>query len=254
MIDDEVDLGRMVKINLEKDGHYQVDTLADPLEGFEKIKAADYDLILLDVLMPAMSGFKLVEKIRELGGRIGTVPIVVISGKKTMEDLFHSSDIHSFIIKPFEIAELINAIESACAKPRNFEGEDLAMAQINGQGRKVVLSGVEDFVVCRIRDYLEQRGFVVAIGVGEEDTLRQAESLKSEYIICQFWDDRDKFNTVEIYRDAKNSSVLKKSRFLVFCKDNISLEAAQYLPKDSIIAFHNSPDLMQKLGRHLMRS
>jgi CheY-like chemotaxis protein len=83
MIDDEEDLCLVVKENLEDTGKFSVETLSDPIQAEEFIRAHRPDVILLDVVMPGREGSKIIEALLK-DEELKKIPIVVISGKGEM--------------------------------------------------------------------------------------------------------------------------------------------------------------------------
>jgi len=77
IIDDEFPVGYLIKINLEAEGYEAVLALSGE-EGLEKAKASRPDLITLDVLMPEMDGFEVMEALKRDKG-LNSIPVIMIS-------------------------------------------------------------------------------------------------------------------------------------------------------------------------------
>ena len=104
VVDDEEDLCEILQFNLESEG-YAVD-IANSAEQALKILSDDHQLILLDVMMEGMSGFKMAEKIRrELHL---TTPIIFLTAKDTENDMLTGFSIggDDYVAKPFSIKEV----------------------------------------------------------------------------------------------------------------------------------------------------
>jgi two-component system, OmpR family, response regulator ChvI len=69
IVDDEQDITIIFKIGLEKN-EFIVTTFNDPLEALSKFRAGTYDLLILDIRMPGMNGFKLYQKIRDMDNKV----------------------------------------------------------------------------------------------------------------------------------------------------------------------------------------
>jgi CheY-like chemotaxis protein len=65
IVDDELDITRILKKGLELLGAYSVDTFNDPLEALSNFDAGTYDMVILDIRMPKMNGFELCRKITQ---------------------------------------------------------------------------------------------------------------------------------------------------------------------------------------------
>lgn len=104
VVDDEEDLCEILQFNLESEG-YAVD-IANSAEQALKIISAEHQLILLDVMMEGMSGFKMAEKVRKELNMI--TPIIFLTAKDTENDMLTGFSIggDDYIAKPFSIKEV----------------------------------------------------------------------------------------------------------------------------------------------------
>ncbi len=103
VVDDEQLLVKGIKFNLENDG-YQVDAAYDGAEAVERAAAADYDLIILDLMMPVMDGLEACMRIRQRSN----VPIIMLTAKTEDTDKLIGFEYGAddYITKPFNILEL----------------------------------------------------------------------------------------------------------------------------------------------------
>ena len=69
-MDDEPDITGSFSLALEDTGLFEVDTYNDPVEALSNFKSNSYDLVLLDIKMPNMSGFELCDRIKKLDGKV----------------------------------------------------------------------------------------------------------------------------------------------------------------------------------------
>lgn len=111
--DDEPDVLLIIKTALQTEG-FDVETASNGLEALEQGMANPPDLFVLDVMMPGLSGFELVEKLKE-HGPTSTIPIIMLTGLsergKIKEAL--SSGVNFYIVKPFEFEDLISKVNEA---------------------------------------------------------------------------------------------------------------------------------------------
>jgi len=108
-VEDDLTLSFVTRDNLERAG-YTIDSCDDGVAAYEKIANGNYDLYILDVMLPKIDGYTLARKIRE---RNEAVPILFLSAKSTLEDKIYGLQIGAddYITKPFSIEELILKIE-----------------------------------------------------------------------------------------------------------------------------------------------
>ncbi|MBX7246276.1 MAG: response regulator [Candidatus Sumerlaeaceae bacterium] len=105
VVDDDADLLQIVKMCIEQD--FEVLTAMDGIEAIEKITSYQPDLIVLDAMMPKMSGFQLCQSLRR-NARYAKTPMMFVSGKTTPRDRDYALRIgaNDFLPKPFEPSEL----------------------------------------------------------------------------------------------------------------------------------------------------
>ena len=103
IVDDEPDICEVLAYNLANDG-YEVECVYSAEEAFEKL-TSDYSLILLDVMMGGMSGYRMAETLRSNGNLI---PIIFLTAKDTENDMLTGFSVggDDFISKPFSLKEI----------------------------------------------------------------------------------------------------------------------------------------------------
>ena len=109
--DDEQQLALAVKIRLQSKG-YQVVTAHDGQAALELATQERPDLIILDVLMPIMDGYSCLRELNARFGR-GKIPIIILTARDRMKDLFELEGIEDYVIKPFDHDDLLVRIDRA---------------------------------------------------------------------------------------------------------------------------------------------
>ena len=113
IIEDEAAIRRVLKkIISEENDAYQVEEAEDGLEGIEKIKNEDYDLVLCDIKMPKMDGVEVLEKAKKIKPEI---PMVMISGHGDLDTAVNTMRLGAFdyISKPPDLNRLLNTVRNA---------------------------------------------------------------------------------------------------------------------------------------------
>jgi two-component system nitrogen regulation response regulator NtrX len=116
IIEDEASIRRVLtKILSEENDTYQVEEAEDGVQGLEKIKNTDYDLVLCDIKMPKMDGVELLEAVKKIKPEI---PMVMISGHGDMETAINTMRLGAFdyISKPPDLNRLLNTVRNALDK------------------------------------------------------------------------------------------------------------------------------------------
>ncbi|MBV7504008.1 response regulator transcription factor [Bacillus sp. sid0103] len=111
VVEDEEKIARLLEIELEYEG-YVVTKVMDGLEAFEAYKNSKWDLILLDVMLPGISGIELLRRIR-LHDK--NTPILLLTAKGSVEDKVSGLDYgaNDYITKPFQIEEVLARVRAA---------------------------------------------------------------------------------------------------------------------------------------------
>jgi len=123
-IDDEVDLQELVKITLRSRG-YNVEIASNGIEGLEKLKIIKPDLIILDLNMPEMGGVEFYQRIC-VNDR-PEYPVLVLTARANMEQLFRQFNIDGFMNKPFEIDELLKEVAVIIDRNSKVSAQDASM-------------------------------------------------------------------------------------------------------------------------------
>lgn len=118
LVEDEKKMASFIERGLREEG-YAVDTAADGEIGWEYASTNEYDLIILDVMLPKISGFVLCEKIRKAGGRM---PVLMLTARDSVEDKIKGLDqgADDYITKPFAFDELLARIRALLRRPREL--------------------------------------------------------------------------------------------------------------------------------------
>lgn len=114
-VEDEKFLADAVKHNLEKQG-IDVDHAADGEEGLDMAVSGIYDCMILDIMLPKLSGIEILERVREKG--IST-PVIMLSALSEVEDKVRglNSGADDYLAKPFKTAELVARINALLRRP-----------------------------------------------------------------------------------------------------------------------------------------
>ena len=112
-----------------KEQAYAVDVASSGPEALEQAEINPYDLIILDVMLPGMSGFEICRKLREAGQR---VPVLMLTARDAVEDrvagLDHGAD--DYLTKPFEFRELLARMRALLRRPAELKPAQLSVADL----------------------------------------------------------------------------------------------------------------------------
>ncbi|MFH1046125.1 MAG: response regulator [Candidatus Omnitrophota bacterium] len=110
VIDDELNIVKVIASRLRANA-YEVVTAANGQEGLEKAQGEKPDLIILDVLMPGMNGFEVLQKLK-IGQETSAIPVIMLTCEGQTGNIFQAKDSRAidYIIKPFDPEELLRLI------------------------------------------------------------------------------------------------------------------------------------------------
>lgn len=123
LVEDEEKLARVVELELRYEG-YEVEKAFDGRAGLDKALSGEFDLVLLDIMLPALSGMEVLRRLR----KESQLPVIMLTARDTVVDKVAGLDsgADDYITKPFEIEELLARIRAALRKrPARPEGETL---------------------------------------------------------------------------------------------------------------------------------
>ena len=110
IVEDKKEIARFIQMDLIHSG-FDTAIEGNGLRAFERIIQEDYDLVLLDVMLPDMNGLEICRKVRELQSNI---PIIMLTAKDDVSDKVNGLDIgaNDYLTKPFAMAELLARIRA----------------------------------------------------------------------------------------------------------------------------------------------
>lgn len=186
IVDDDKDIGNLVSVYLENEG-MQTMKAEDGIEALQLLEKEDFDLIILDIMLPNMDGIEACIKIREERH----MPIIMLSAKAEDMDKIQglASGADDYLTKPFNPLELIARVKSQLRRYKRYNNEieaeksiiEIGDLTINIDTRQVWVRGIDIRLTPKEFDILEllarNKGIVLSVGkiyeaVWKEDFLR----------------------------------------------------------------------------------
>jgi len=156
IVDDDPDIRRVLQLLLSSS--YSVHEAADGMSALEYMRHnPDTDLVILDIMMPGLSGFETCDEIR----RISNAPVLFLTAKSAEDDRInaYSSGGDDFLSKPFSQAELLAKVSSLLRRYKEYRGKpeaaltvanlevDLSSHSVKNSGKNVNLTDTEYFIL-----------------------------------------------------------------------------------------------------------
>ncbi len=128
LVEDEARVARFVTKGLEEEGHV-VDLARDGVEAVALAHVTEYDVIVLDVMLPAKSGFHVASELRAEGD---ATPILMLTARDSREDIVHGLDVGAddYLTKPFDFEELLARVRALSRRGRRIEQGTLSFEDV----------------------------------------------------------------------------------------------------------------------------
>lgn len=139
IIEDEQSIADMVKMCLTKNG-YVCETANDGMTATEKIDEKRYDLILLDIMLPDIDGYDLIDYIKQF-----EIPVIFVTAKTSVPDRVKGLKLgaEDYVTKPFDLEELLARVETVLRRYHKTERIlEVGQIKIDTLSRTVLLDGV----------------------------------------------------------------------------------------------------------------
>jgi two-component system KDP operon response regulator KdpE len=128
VVDDEERMVRFIRLNLEHDG-FQVSEAFNGKQAVQRLRDINPDLILLDVMMPDLNGFEVLEMIRE----ISNVPVIMLTAKGEEDDRVRGLELGAddYVTKPFSPRELVSRVKAVLRRTESASGSMHGLIEVD---------------------------------------------------------------------------------------------------------------------------
>lgn len=129
LVEDEHRIAQAIKRGLEQEGYFSVDIAATGLQALEVIETEPYDLIILDVMLPELSGFDVCKAVRK---QKHTMPTLMLSAKDQSYDKVNGLELGAddYLAKPFAFSELLARIKALLRRPPQIKSEQMSFSDL----------------------------------------------------------------------------------------------------------------------------
>ena len=150
LAEDEVDLNNVVTRYLKKNG-YSLDSVLDGEEALDYLEYGEYDLVILDIMMPKVDGFEVIKKLRNKGNHTS---VLMLTARDSAEDKVKGLDLGAddYIVKPFDFNELLARIRAVVRRKYGNSSNKLVIGDlildtseksVTRAGKQIELTGKE---------------------------------------------------------------------------------------------------------------
>ena len=200
IVEDEIEIADGIRTVLEKEG-YQTDTVYDGLSGLDEMLSNIYDLVLLDIMLPKISGLDVLRSARNSG--IDT-PVILLTARSQTEDKIIGLDsgADDYLTKPFDAGELLARIRARFRRHESALTGVISFADIRLEQSSMKLYGREKSIKLAKKEYQLLEYLLINHGC----------ILTRNMLVAKIWgyDDQAEYNQLDVYI----SFVRKKLKFV----------------------------------------
>ena len=172
IIEDDTKLARMIELELVHED-YEASKAADGVTGLKEAEDGDYDLILLDIMLPGMSGIEVIRRLR----KSKETPVILLTARDETVDkvLGLDSGADDYVTKPFAIEELLARVRAAIRKANKTGAE-------GGEGATADADGILEFEGLRVNK--DAHSVVYSAGKKSKETIIELTHKEFELLVC----------------------------------------------------------------------
>ena len=141
LVEDEVKLARFLELELTSEG-YQITVAHEGIEGLTIARETPFDLLILDWMVPGLSGIEICRRLRATGNK---VPVILLTAKDEVADRVAGLDAEAddYVVKPFSIEELLARVRSNLRRTQEVDEDTLTFEDLtlNRRTREVFRAG-----------------------------------------------------------------------------------------------------------------
>ncbi|PPC79869.1 MAG: DNA-binding response regulator [Methylotenera sp.] len=128
IVEDEVKTGDYLKQGLSEAG-FVTDITRDGIDGLHLLMTEEYDLVILDVMLPGMDGWQVLKSVRQIGKQM---PVLFLTARDRVEDRVKGLELGAddYLIKPFDFSELLARVRTLLRRGKTKETELLEIADL----------------------------------------------------------------------------------------------------------------------------
>ncbi|MFG6384837.1 MAG: response regulator transcription factor [Lachnospiraceae bacterium] len=158
MVDDNYEIREVVNILLSGEG-YLVEEASNGIQALDKIQKNNYDLVILDVMMPNMNGYQACKEIR----KDSNTPILFLSARSQVEDktLGFSSGGDDYLPKPFSYQELLSRVKALIRRYQVYKGKEESEEEMFLENTKIRKQQEKVIIFSEIKIYEKQKRVLI---------------------------------------------------------------------------------------------
>ena len=143
VVDDEIKIRAVIKEYAEFEG-YDIDEAGDGMEAIAKCKATDYDLVIMDIMMPKLDGYSAVKEIK----KVKNIPVIMLSARAEEYDKLFGFEIgvDDYVVKPFSPKELMARVNAVITRSKSNGVSNVPQEKYVYEGLEIDMLGRNVYV------------------------------------------------------------------------------------------------------------
>jgi CheY-like chemotaxis protein len=261
MIYEQADLVLAYKDALEAAGH-NVLTARDGRSGLNAAVTEQPDLVILNMELPAMNGYEVIEQMRLRHPNTQRIPIILILAKKSMRELFDLFSRITILPAPFRIEDLIRCAGYVLQVSGNEIGlipselvrDNLpAPSAIEDSSRNIIVAGVEEFILFRVKVVIESFGHKVLLIFRDDEILPKSAEFQPHSIFAQYWNPAERFDAIKILGQCSRAPEMRNVSMTLLEPHVLDWDEYMGISKYAyILSYSDTEELIKRVG-HLFK-
>ena len=186
VVDDEIKIRAVIKEYAEFEG-YDIDEAGDGMEAIAKCKATDYDLIIMDIMMPKLDGYSAVKEIK----KVKNIPVIMLSARAEEYDKLFGFEIgvDDYVVKPFSPKELMARVNAVITRSKSNGVSNVPQEKYVYEGLEIDMLGRNVYVDGEKKDLTPKEYELLVLFVENKSIALSRETLLSKVWGYDFFGD-----------------------------------------------------------------
>jgi DNA-binding response OmpR family regulator len=255
VVDDEYDIAEILKLELtDHNPSYEITLAHDGAEAIKRVLELKPDLIIMDVMMPKMTGYEVLKALRTVGEKYQDIPVIAISAKESMESHMLEWATTEFISKPFDMSNLLARADTLIRNRRKEQGKRIlpkATRKKDPTQKRAMILAVEDFVLQKLTTLLERNSYEVSKALDHDDALETAAEEQPNLILVQYWHSAELYKADDVIAELFDHGLIKPEETFIFGANNLAPVAQGTFPAAHVIGYEGVDFLLRRIADDL---
>jgi DNA-binding response OmpR family regulator len=260
VIYEDADLLCAFKDVLEASG-YNVLTARDGRTGLYLAVTERPDLVILEINLPTLHGYEVIEQMRLHHPDTQRIPIILILAKKSMREIFDIFSRITILPTPFGTEDLVRCAsyvlqissQEAALVPSGLRRDEASAGSKISQdapAKNIMVAGVEEFLLFRIKVAIESFGHKALLVFKDDEIIPISATFHPQSVFVQYWNPAERFDAIKILGQCSRSPEMKGVSMTLLEPHVLDWDEYLAISKYAYILSYSDPEeLVERVGR-----